>query len=221
LRSFLVVSLFVGLLGICGCGRSQGTSETSPGSTDKSSGTEAASGQPPQKPGQRRSDQPSEGEPHGTAAPDPSPPTRQSSESAKTFGVGSRASEEYREKYGPRIYSHAHVGGTMAKSLASVSNVKASAVLEPGSGNPPWVLKVNYRVEYRSGIRPAAVRVLVERKGYPVRSGGAQQLQPGKVSNGTINIPLATGRRPVQVKVRPYTRFGTPVGAEAKSIIVH
>jgi hypothetical protein len=143
--------------------------------------------------------------------------------SSQAIAAGSRASIEAREYYEEaKPNGHkGHPGADTIEGRESVSNVTATGSLRRGrAGEPEWVLTVKYRVEYVSGLEPVGVRFDVRRTQYELGGGGSQALDhPEGVSTGTTKIPLATGGRPLLVKVLPYSKTTASVG-EGTAILV-
>ena len=109
--------------------------------------------------------------------------------------------------------------GIIARSKASDTKVSASAVLSPPISVPRFPgggyrnLTVSYRVEYRSGLRPAGVHVLARTSGNPSPVGGSERIGSEGVQTGQMQLPFSlhdTGR--VEIEVFAESSFGTPVG---------
>jgi hypothetical protein len=111
-------------------------------------------------------------------------------------------------------------GGVIASTEASDTRVSARAILEripggtvvPTEGKPPWILKVSYRVEYRSGLRPVGVSVLTRQESNPTRGSGSDRLGPGAVNTGMVRMALPVAEGPIYVEVFADSRFDTTLG---------
>ena len=109
--------------------------------------------------------------------------------------------------------------GIIARSRASDTKVSASAVLSAPIADPRLPagayreLSVSYRVEYRSGLRPAGVNILARTANNPAPVGGSAPLGSGDVQTGQKEVPFSpreTGR--IEIEVFAYSHFNTTLG---------
>jgi hypothetical protein len=111
-----------------------------------------------------------------------------------------------------------------ARSKASDTAVSASAVLsapKPIPKIPKYSyrkLKVSYRIEYQSGLRPVEVEIQARTPHSPARMAGKESLGPGDVHTGEKTLPFPAPNGPVEVEVILYSRLGTSLGN--KNIVV-